>query len=274
LPKCWKYDPNNPNCDDWKKISNNLMDYNEEINWSLTPCQICTIYESFAGRGRFNQSRFVTQVGGCPPSSSFFDLPSEFCLPSKISRLWLNGSASFNEKAYSIEINEIDPNQDPNLPISNLTNYFNRHFADIVGKVNLNGLGYVFEEGKTYVVRLKTIDACGKAVESSKKIKIIKCTAKGEPEYPDFAALSVYPNPTLSDISVRYEILNEGVRLNCELISGTSGEIVKNLLKNEPKNIGEFIDAYQLTDLQAGNYYLRFYTEQLENIIPLTITTF
>jgi hypothetical protein len=135
-------------------------------------------------------------------------------------------------------------------------------------------LGYVFEEGKTYNVRLKTVDACGRVVESARKIKIIRCTKAGEPEHPDYATLSVYPNPTLGEISVRYEILNEGARLNCELISGTSGEIVKVLLKNEPKNVGEFIDAYQLTDLQAGNYYLRFYTEQLENIIPLTITTF
>ncbi|MEN9613277.1 MAG: hypothetical protein RLZZ628_4091, partial [Bacteroidota bacterium] len=72
---CWDKKDTDPDCDKWGKVSNNLMDYNQFTNWSLTACQVCFIYEAFSGKGGYNQSGLVRRIGGCPPANAFVSLP-------------------------------------------------------------------------------------------------------------------------------------------------------------------------------------------------------
>jgi hypothetical protein len=278
FPKnCWGLDvtpPIDPACDTWGKISNNIMDYNEFRDWSLTPCQICTIYESFNGRGTYKQDKFVKQTGGCAPGNAFFDIPTDICLDSKFDKVWLQGSASFNEVGYTIEINEIDPND----PTGNLTNYFNHQYNGEVGKVDLRSLGYKFQVGKSYKVRLKVKDACGQfSNEVEKTIKIKNCGTGTtvEDEVPiDFESLSFFPNPTLGTLNLSYGVIRENINVNCDLHSTLTGEKLRILIDNEPRSVGDYMDTFELDDLQSGNYTLRFYTEHEYRVKQITINTF
>ena len=274
---CWTYNPLDTNCNTWGKITNNIMDYNEQQDWVLTPCQICKIYESLSGLAQSdNQNEFVTQTGGiCPPSNAFFDLPSDICLSAKSDKVWLQGSGSFNETGYTIEINEIDLN-----PNSNLTNYFVLDCSGQVGRIDL-ARHYKFEVGKSYKVRLKVKNACGifsnvvtKTINIRKCVEVIGDDIAVVVNSDEFASLSIYPNPTHDEVSISYEMLKDGVRVSCDLYSTLTGQKLRTLFNNQIKSKGEYIETFDLNELQAGNYTLRFYTERGYRVQTISLTDY
>lgn len=57
---CWYIDPNDPGCDEWGEVSNNVMDYNA-FQRAYTPCQLSKIHYNF-NQPDFSQRKLLLPV--------------------------------------------------------------------------------------------------------------------------------------------------------------------------------------------------------------------
>lgn len=260
---CWSYDPSIPTCptstggkpcDEWYKISNNMMDYNQFAPHAVTECQIARMNADLAGSGNM----FVHSCNGCMPSVAFFQVPDVYHLcPLQIPSLgyYLNGIASFNENRWLIDICEVNP-ADPDVCVGNNINTgWNTGEID---KVNLLGF-YTFEIGKYYRIKL-TVDnsKCPPSSELSKVIEVKGCI---EPEHPDkikFAAI----NPFSGQLTVFYTVDTPGTIKICLLNINTGA--VSTLLEETSVEVGEYQLMKESGAIAPGAYSLQvFFNNEL-----------
>ena len=162
-----------------------------------------------------------------------------------------------------------------------MTNYSSFQRTGQVGRIDLVKLPYTFVAGKSYKVRLKVKNACGIfSKEVTKTINVRKCIQVVGDDISvvvnsdEFASLSIFPNPTHDEVSIRYEMLKDGVRVSCDLYSTLTGQKLRTLINNVTKPKGEYIEAFDLSGLQAGNYTLRFYTERGYRVQTISLTDY
>lgn len=141
---CWELNPNDPNCDTWPEISNNLMDYNKFEPFALTPNQITRVHNTLNGP----QSTYVRACDGCMPANAFFSVPAKAC-PSEVI---MDGRGSWNEDNHFIEIFEVSG---VGSTAAIAGTYYSRWFAGEIDRVNLKTYcNYNFQWGKTYRIKL------------------------------------------------------------------------------------------------------------------------
>lgn len=239
---CWSYDLSIPTCptsnggrpcDEWYKISNNLMDYNQYAPHAVTECQIAQMNADLTGSGNM----FVHSCNGCMPSVAFFQLPDVYNIcPSPLPGVafFLNGTASFNENRWLIDICEVDP-ANPNTCINNINTGWN---TGTIGKVNLLSF-YTFQVNKHYRIKLIVDNSeCPPSSEFSKVIEVKGCI---EPEYPDEPSIEfAATNPFNDYLTVFYSI-------------SAPGTLQIRLLNINTANISTLLEA---SEIEAGNYQL------------------
>lgn len=94
-PQCWNLDPNNPNCDAWTKVSNNLMDYSAAQS-SLSVCQIGIVQDNL---NACLQDRYVYKCSNCLPTRANFSLVygvRRMTNTGPTSGFWLDGRAAYH----------------------------------------------------------------------------------------------------------------------------------------------------------------------------------
>jgi hypothetical protein len=259
---CWHYNPGIPTCpqsmggkpcDDWGKISNNVMDYNEYTPHAYTLCQIDRINAHLLTA---SGNSYIHSCNGCLPSQAFFFMKDEYDLcnlpgPYPVQTIInLNGQGSFNENKYLIEICEVNPAQPDNcLGLS----YYSSGWQDgEVGIVDLTDI-YSFSTERYYKIRLTADNTdCPPSDVFEKIIFVDDCTV----EYPgDCCPFPFAPrNPTDDNLLVYYSPTKSGM-LEMWLVNQFSGQITIVLEETEVE-AGDHQLERSIAGLPAGNYAL------------------
>jgi hypothetical protein len=272
---CWMYDPSllsciSPNqsdkpCDDWSKVSNNIMDYNQYFPHAYTTCQISLINSHLISN---TGNSYIHSCNGCMPSKAFFFMQDEyhFCPPSGDfplgSSINLNGQGSFNENKYLIEICEVNPLQ-PSICLG--TSYYSSGWQNgKIGIVRLNDF-YTFSPNHNYKITL-TVDNtnCPPSDVYEKVISIKNCTAT-DPNCCPFAFATQNP---IGDLLQIYYSTSQSGMLNMQLINQYSGAITP-IMTQIPLEPGDYQIQQNLSGLPTGNYAIIaqfkgvFYTKTL-----------
>lgn len=256
---CWSYNPSIPTCpnssggkpcDEWRKISNNLMDYNQYDPHALTQCQIARMNADISGPG----NKYVYSCDGCYPPQAFFAAPSVYkvcpiALPGS-GGLYINAEASVNEDRWLLDICEVNPNN-PDICIGNNINT-TWQFGEI-GVVNLSSF-YTFQPNKTYRIKL-TVNStrCPLNDVYTQLITTLPCTQEdiaGDDDDEQFKLL--VNNPAGETLHIYYTADTEGT-LEMRIVNMISGAVS---LINLPgtTSIGEFQITQDISQLQTGNY--------------------
>ncbi|HAD11096.1 MAG TPA: hypothetical protein DCF33_01530 [Saprospirales bacterium] len=147
---CWTYDTAKPGCpkkpcDDWSKVSNNIMDYNHwEPAW--TQCQVDRINQNLQGNGK----AYIHASHGCAPPQAFFYIPSPQTICATGCKVWMNAQPSVHEDLSLIEICEVSADQ----PEVCRGGYFSSGWlSGFLAEINLSDW-YTFLPDKVYRIRL------------------------------------------------------------------------------------------------------------------------
>jgi hypothetical protein len=253
---CWTFDPGIPTCpnstsgkpcDEWSKISNNVMDYNEHPH-AYTSCQIGLINTDLGGVGNL----FVHSCNGCKPSQAFFAMNNKvlYCEGSPYwNKVRLKGWASFNENRWLIDICEVNSN-DPNTCLGN--SYNTGWNTGEVGDIDLASF-YSFQPNKHYRVKLivDNVD-CPLSDEYQKIIEVAPCTEPGQPgPFIKIRAL----NPFSGELKMLYEVL-EGGTVQLDLVNLMTGQLTP-LMPPTQLPPGEYALEKFCAELPNGNYVIR-----------------
>lgn len=258
---CWAYNPSIPTCpqstggkpcDDWSKISNNIMDYNQYYYHAYTVCQIARINANLLGNG----NSYVHSCNGCLPSQAFFFMKDEYSIctspgPFPVSSaIPLNGQGSFNENKHLIEICEVNPAQPDNC--LGLSYYSSGWQNGEVGIIDLTSL-YNFATNRYYKIRL-TVDNtdCPPSDVFEKIIYVDDCIEDNPGDCCPFAFAP--RNPTDDDLLVYYSTTELGL-LEMWLVNQFSGQITPVLEQTET-DAGDYQLQQSISELPAGNYVL------------------
>jgi hypothetical protein len=253
---CWTFKPEilgcpRKPCDDWSKVSNNYMDYNEFFPRAFTVCQTDRMQIDLVGAG----NSYIHSCNGCAPSQAFFYAPSlvRICPPEQgvNNVVWIDGQASQNETTYLIEIceyNASDPNGCGN-------NYYTSGWKmGTVGKIDLANF-YNFSPNKQYKIKL-TVDS-DQCPGSDVDVHIQNITTSDcveNPPFPPDIALGA-TNPFYNELTVTYDLPDAG-SLNLSLVHLVSGQVTP-LLNNVPHISGYHQQNFSLPSLASGNYSLQ-----------------
>lgn len=251
---CWSYAPSIPTCpdksrkpcDEWRKISNNMLDYNQYAPHAVTECQVARINADLAGSGNM----FVHSCNGCMPSIAFFQLPEIYHLcssPLSGGALFLNGTGSFNENRWLIDICEVDP-ANPGVCLGNSIN--TGWNTGEVGKINLPSF-YTFQVNKHYRVKLVVDNSeCPPSSEFSKTIEVGGCIG---PEDPDGSSVEfAATNPFGDHLTVFYTVSTPGT-LQVRLLNVNTGAI-STLLPATEVEPGEYQLSQESGAIASGVY--------------------
>lgn len=224
------------------------MDYNHYAPHAVTECQIGRINADLAGSGNM----FVHSCNGCMPSVAFFQLPEVYHIcPSPFSGgFYLNGTASFNENRWLIDICEVDP-ANPDICIGNNINT-GWNIGEI-GKVNLSGF-YSFQINKHY--RIKLIVDNSECPPSSEFAKIIEVKGCIEPDYPDDPSIEFAATNPFSDHLTVFYTVNEPGTIEIRLLNINTGAISTLLYESEVE-AGEYQMVQESGGISSGTYSLQ-----------------
>ncbi len=247
----WEYNPNIPGCpkkpcDEWSKISNNIMDYNSH-DPAWTACQIGRMNQNLLDNG----NPYIHSCNGCAPSQAFFYVrsPQAICPEQAGSTVFLNGHPSVNENRYLIEICRVLAS----LPNDCNGQYFNSGWqTGQPGNVNLSSL-YAFQPNNIYKIKL-TVDntECpGSDVYEQLLYTNDDCTYPPPPCCYEMAAT----NPFGSHLTVYYNIPENG-ELNLSLINLLTSSTT-TLFSSTEVDAGFYEQDFQTSSLSNGNYTLR-----------------
>jgi hypothetical protein len=254
---CWNYNPGIPTCpqstggkpcDDWGKVSNNIMDYNEYFLHAYTQCQIDRIHANLNGNG----NSYIHSCNGCMPSKAFFFVHDSvrLCSPFGLN-VWLNEQGSFNEDRYLLEICEVTASQPDDCVLGS---YYNSSWqTGTIGKVNMSTF-YSFQADKLYKVKL-TVDntECPGSTTHEKLLQTLACTPSPPPCCPVFGLTAV--NPFGENLTVYYDAAESGP-LSLSLVHLTTGQTT--VLRSESEiAAGAQQEDFATGSVAPGNYALR-----------------
>jgi len=248
---CWEYNPSIPGCpkkpcDEWSKISNNIMDYNSH-DPAWTACQIGRMNQNLLDNG----NPYIHSCNGCAPSQAFFYVrsPQAICPEQAGSTVFLNGHPSVNENRYLIEICRVLAS----LPNDCNGQYFNSGWqTGQPGNVNLSSL-HAFQPNNIYKIKL-TVDntECpGSDVYEQLLYTNDDCTYPPPPCCYEMAAT----NPFGSHLTVYYNIPENG-ELSLSLINLLTSSTT-TLFSSTEVDAGFYEQDFQTSSLSNGNYTLR-----------------
>lgn len=250
IANCWTHDPGIPGCpdkpcDDWSKISNNIMDYN---HWdpAWTSCQIARMNQNLAGNGQ----AYLHACAECAPAQAFFQVrsPQAIC-PQTLggSPVMLNGQASVHENQYLLEICEGSESH----PDDCVGGYFSTGWqSGMLDQVNLSAL-YSFQPNKVYRIKLTVdnTDCPGSDVQEQWLYTTDDCTAQPTCCF-EMAAL----NPFSDQLTVFYSTPEPGA-LTLSLINLLSGQTTE-LVASSEVGTGSYQVDFQ-GNIPLGNYRLQ-----------------
>lgn len=142
--QCWGYNTKDSICNSWYNISNNIMDYCEQFPHAYTPCQLNIIHTNLNSSAQ----NYIAKMDRYAPPKAFFDI---FFDKNK-NIVWLEGTATWNEKNYTIEILDLSKNKNNTV--------LKIESEGEIGRINLNKY-FIFDKKNKYRVKLTVFSAQG-----------------------------------------------------------------------------------------------------------------
>lgn len=245
---CWEFNPGNPNCDNWNEISNNLMDYNAYAP-AVTPCQITKVHNN-QNLGS-NLNNFINSCSNCIPSNSFFTIDVEPSLDCILAQIIMDGTGSYNENQYRIEIFEV-AYHGSTTPISGTLSEFS--LLGSIGVVNLSNY-YQFHLGKLYRVRLRVKNSCSGWDEQIEYVSAYNPNGC----YPNLLSnsannpLVIFPNPSTGNAELTFSLTEKNdVTLS---LHDRYGNIVAKVMDQELITSGSYTVSWKGENLENALYY-------------------
>lgn len=257
---CWAHDDNREicpgstkgyPCDDWYKISNNIMDYNQYSN-ALTVCQIGRMQSDLAGPG----NQYIYSCNGCAPANAFFYMNDVFICPSlsEGSSVFFNGEASYNEDHWVLEICEVASASSQSC----IGNYYTTGvMSGQVSKFNLTNI-YNFPIATTtkyYKIKLTVGNSTCLPDHSYTKIISVGSCLQPQIEPEQYLRVRV-TNPVSDYLNILYTV-KEAANISVRLINIYSGNIIP-LESPSNKGIGDYYINYPTSGIASGTYTLQF----------------
>lgn len=258
---CWTYDPLIPQCpgstqgkpcDEWYKVTNNRMDYTGYDGTALTVCQVSRIQSDLAVAG----NRYIYSCGGCPPPNAFFYMNDDFLCPGIEAggSVFFNGSASYNEDQWQLEICEVADS----ISTTCIGGYYTTGIqSGQIDKLDLKNI-YTFPISvlpKYYKIKLTVgSSSCVPSSSYEKIIKVLGCLQPPENDLLKIVNVHVN-NPVTDELQLLYTLHQSGT-LQVRLINLTNGNI--SIL--EPtiyKSEGDYYIQTPTLNLPNGAYTLQ-----------------
>jgi hypothetical protein len=236
-PTCWDYVPNPIDCYN----SNNLMNYNSQAAWSLSPCQICQINQGY------NPNYVVTVPPGCTPAIPIFTTRGVWTNPHQF---WLDGSATTGETKHFIEIVPVD---DYGSTIT-VGPYVQRWFSGEIGSVNLvTYMPYNFCDFGTgwFRIKLAVMSDCAPWAETVQYVNW-PCTFIGQ----EPLTVTLNPNPANQSIELGLN-MDVAAVATVRVVNSLTGTVVKQIANNEQFMSGLNLRTIATHDFPDGVYYLQ-----------------
>lgn len=196
-PDCWQFDANNPICDQWTEIGNNLMGYHAWFPSALTPCQIGRMHTNIAD---IVTNPYIHSCNGCLPANAFFDILEQPCgyISDNHIPIWVEASASFAETEYIITTHQVTGNGSNTIVAG--TQKTSGWLTAQAGKMNLHqALNYSYRPNKWYRITLSVRSAC---TPNSTQVKWVRVYDKAQFCAPTFQMrttpeqdIQTIPNP-------------------------------------------------------------------------------
>jgi hypothetical protein len=247
-PPCWDWNPD-PNHPCHNGASNLIMDYNSNLNWSLSSCEICILNTKV-------QDRYIAQEGGtCPPVNAFFQMPVEVCPQSADFPIWMQASASANETSHFIEIMEVS---DPISKSMVSGTYYSNWFPSQAGLMELRSYtDYPFNCLKYYQIKLAVSNTCGDWHEQSQLIYAnCYCNPIIETASNTIHALQVSPNPATTQVTFYYTLSTDS-RIDIRVHNLLNGAIIEMPQHQVLETAGEHQGSLNTGNYQPGLYVLK-----------------
>lgn len=258
---CWTKDPSIPTCpnssggkpcDEWYKVSNNIMDYNGNWPHAFTVCQTERINNDLANSG----NAFVHSCDECAPAIAFFHINETIQLcqaPNTNGVVVMQAEASTNEDKYKIEICEVYPLD----PTNCVSGSFNTGWLNgPIGIVDLSSI-YTFQPNKHYKINLTVNNSeCPTSSTIEKVIYTTPCnpdTTLGEGGNTGLRLTA--SNPINDYIHVFYELDRDGM-LSLQLINLFSSQPAV-LMQETFFTTGSYYQSFSTNTLPSGTYLLR-----------------
>ena len=263
LRHAWRFDncqdtKDNPNL--WCEGSNNVMDYNCYHQFNLTPCQICMLHSWLDQR-----TQYINQEGGCPPPTSYFDIPQRVCRGINspfYPEIYLQGSACTNENQFRIHISKV-PQVGSQSSIPNTI--FQSWYSGQVGHIGLKQwTGYQFGSGVYRIELTVKHSECANEDSMVKWVTVELCPEEGIPANCCLSAAFMYPNPSGEDAVLHYT-LEEEANLLIDMI-GINLPTPITLQSTRWSAIGNYELPLNLSQFPDGAYQVRIFLNQQEII--------
>ncbi len=254
---CWKYDPSIPGCplkpcDDWSKVSNNFMDYNQWHYPAITPGQEEVMKKNLLSP---KGNSYIYSCNGCMPSQAFGYIEDSICWFS--ASIIYNGQASYNEDEYLIEICPVTAEGDQSCGNGNY--YSSGWITGSIGKINLRDYYNNFLPNQWYKLTLTVNNSnCPNSDSHTIYFEVTEC--KCECANTLFEIVSI-TNPFSSLINIEYEVYEE-TSIEFKLYDMQSGTL-ETIHNTGIKTPGTY--TYQYTGastLSTGLYYILGYDSQ------------
>jgi hypothetical protein len=254
---CWSLDASKVGCpkpcDDWSKISNNIMDYNANAPHAFTKCQTEIVNADAITNGQ----TYIESCKGCVPANAFFTVDKIYKICEFKNKIMFDGQGSFNEDVYEISICEVTAKDPDKCLFSTL--FTTGIVKGQVPKFDLSTI-YKFLPNKFYKVTLTVSkNGCTPSSTTSEIIQTLGCTP---PLIDCCDVIFAIKNPFSNDIFIRYDAKGD-IKINqIQLVQSLTGATF---------NLGESIDIHQgfdelnfdTSELPSGMYTLIIkYNEQ------------
>lgn len=259
---CWKLDASistcpssngGKPCDEWYKISNNIMDYNSNWYHAFTLCQTERINNDLAGLG----NPFIHSCDGCAPAIAFFHMNDtvRLCLsaPNSNGVVVMQAEASTNEDKYKIDICQVSPSD----PTNCTSGWYNTGWLNgSIGILDLSTL-YNFQPDRYYKINLTVNNTeCPTSSSYEKIIHTIPCNPDTTLSEGGNTGLRLSASNPINDyIHVFYETDRDGL-LSFQLINIFSSQ-PSVLMQETYFTTGSYYQSFSTNTLPSGTYLLR-----------------
>ena len=243
---CWTLDNNNPNCNDYSKITNNTMSYFGGYHEVLTPCQIGIIHDNLDGL-------LKNYVDHCAIDCN--KINSDLFLD--VSPLNLYAASTSIVSSAIIDGSRTVINEAPNITLTSTT-----YSTYNLGSNNYSTThNFEVKLGTTFIAKPYTCDPVqGLMVAPTTEPKkgmantIINVLLQESPESDYKSALKVYPSPTKGVLNIEYSL--SGISTPNISILNITGEVVQTVKKSEQQSKGNYKIVVNGDSFSNGVYFV------------------
>ena len=228
------------------------MGYNEPDTKCFTPCQIGKINNRLISG---TPNAYIESCNGCLPPNAFFVMLKDQCIQQPF---WLNGTASFGENKWKIDVCKVAAENSTTCIGSVATSGWKNHE---IGKVDIKtvvpNITYVANSWYkiTLTVKHTTCDYPSSQTAYFRVFEGVGCTTINPPPGP-VSGFMVFPNPTETTTKLSFDAAESGY-VTVQLLNLQTNLVEYVIVKDAYCEAGYYEHELNTFDLPKGNYQLQ-----------------